>query len=54
MTITLNLAPETERKIHEHAVARGQTVEGFICGLLEEVSMMMEFTQPPRRNARNP
>jgi hypothetical protein len=36
MTITLNLAPETERKIHEHAAASGQTVEGFIRGLLEE------------------
>jgi hypothetical protein len=37
MTITINLAPETERKIHEHAAASGQTVEGFIRGLLEEV-----------------
>ncbi|MFI5453826.1 MAG: hypothetical protein ACHRXM_00075 [Isosphaerales bacterium] len=37
MTITLSLAPETERKLHEHTAANGQTVEGFIRGLLEEV-----------------
>jgi hypothetical protein len=37
MTITLNLTPETERKLHDQAAANGQTVEGFICGLLEVV-----------------
>jgi hypothetical protein len=37
VTITLSLAPDTERKLHEQAAANGQTVEGFISGLLEEV-----------------
>jgi hypothetical protein len=37
MTITLNLTPEIERKLHDQAVANGQTVEGFICGLPDEV-----------------
>ena len=37
MTITLSLAPYTERKLHEQATANGQTVEGFISGLLDEV-----------------
>ncbi len=37
MTITLNLAPETEQKLHDQAAANGQTVEGFICGLVKGV-----------------
>jgi len=35
MTITLNLLPETERKLHERAAANGQTVEVFIRQVLE-------------------
>jgi hypothetical protein len=35
MTITLNLPPETERKLHERAAANGQTVEVFIRQVLE-------------------
>jgi hypothetical protein len=35
MTITLNFPPETERQVHERALARGQTVEGFIRDLVE-------------------
>ena len=35
MTITLNLPPETERRLHERAAARGQTVEVFIRQVLE-------------------
>ena len=35
MTITLNFPPETERQVHERALASGQTVEGFIRDLVE-------------------
>jgi plasmid stability protein len=35
MTITLDLPPETERKLHERAAAHGQTVEVFIRQVLE-------------------
>ena len=35
MTITLNFTPETERQLHERALANGQTVEGFISDLVQ-------------------
>lgn len=35
MTITLDLPPETERRLHERAAASGQTVEFFIRQVLE-------------------
>jgi hypothetical protein len=35
MTITLNLSPETERRLHERASANGQTMEIFIGQVLK-------------------
>lgn len=35
MTLTITLSPETEKKLHERAAQAGQTVEGFVCQLVE-------------------
>jgi hypothetical protein len=54
MTITLNLAPETERKLHDQAAANGQTVEGFICGLVEGVVDADETHSGPQPQRSRP
>jgi hypothetical protein len=37
MPITLHFPPETERKLQEWAARTGQTVEGYVQGLVERV-----------------
>jgi hypothetical protein len=36
MSITINLAPETERKLREKAAQRGQTIEEYLSRLADE------------------
>lgn len=35
MPLTITLPPETERRLRERAAQAGQTVEGFVCRLVE-------------------
>jgi hypothetical protein len=53
MTITLSLPPETERELHERAMANGQTVEGFIRDLVEgEITDGQGHAPLPRRHSK--
>ncbi len=48
MTVTLNLAPETERRLRERAAERGQPLEGYLQGLIErEVGERADAAIPP-------
>jgi hypothetical protein len=38
MTVTLNLTPETERRLREKAARSGQTLEGYLEGLVREAA----------------
>jgi hypothetical protein len=48
MTVTLNLSPETERRLREKAAGSGQTLEGYLERLLErDAEAPAGATAPP-------
>jgi hypothetical protein len=47
MTLTLNLAPETERRLRERAAESGQPLEGYIQRLIEREAGDSGALTPP-------
>ncbi len=51
MTLTITLPPETEEKLRERAAQSGQTVEGFVCLLIEREVLGANGSQAPEATA---
>ena len=52
MTLTITLAPETEKKLRERAAQAGQTAEGFVCQLVEREVLAGNGNQTSAPSAR--
>jgi hypothetical protein len=48
MTLSIVLPPEMEKQLRERAAQAGQTVEGFICQLVEREILGANGSQAPR------
>jgi hypothetical protein len=51
MTLTLNLAPEIERRLRERAAESGQPLEGYVQQLIEREAGDSGTLTPPREQA---